>query len=151
TWVDQDFNAGTYQVMMRYFSSAGTPLTGIVPVTPPSSLNIDPDVAASNGSFVISWTHPSGATDDDIDAERFVVANDVPTGQGIFVVKSDANQEGASSVAMSPSGAFDIAYQRQFSGVDWDIFASQYSSSGSLLRGDIHINFDALFESDPSV
>jgi hypothetical protein len=142
---------GTWSVMMRYYSASGSPLTGITQVTARGSTDYYPDVAASNGSFVISWNHHTSPTNDDIWAERFVISGGVPHGQGIFSVNSDSNSESASSVAMSPGGRFDIVYERQFSGGDWDIFASQYGSGGNLLRSNIHINFDSNPEFNPSV
>ena len=51
---------------------------------------------------------------------------------------------------MSPDGSFDIAYQRQFSGNDWDILASQYNGSGGFLRS-VTVNVDSIDEEFPSV
>ena len=147
----ENFNAdGTSNIMMRYFSASGSPITGITRVSKPGSTDFSPDVAASNGSFVISWTHLLSATDLDIHAERFVISDGVPVGQGFFGVNTDTNLENASSVAMSPDGSFDIAYERQFSVEDWDIFANQYNGSGSFLRS-VAVNVDSNFESSPSV
>jgi hypothetical protein len=142
---------GTFSVMTRYFSASGTPLTGIIRVTASGSNDTQPDVAASDGSFVITWTHQASATNDNIQAERFVISGGVPQGQGIFTVIADANVEDAPSVAMAPDGQFDIVYERQFSGADWDIFASQYGGSGALVRGFRIINFDSNPEHNPSV
>ena len=150
TW--ENFNSdGTWSVMMRDDSAAGSPITGSTRVTAQGSTDYLPAVAASNGSFVISWDHHTSATNDDIWAERFVYSNGVPKGQGIFVVNGDANSEAYSSVAMTPGGKFDIVYERQYSGSDWDIFASQYGAAGNLIRGNIEINFDSNPEFTPSV
>ena len=116
-------------------------------------------MAASFNSFVISWTHRFSATDFGIDAERFVIpvtvsggviSAGVPVGQGIFGVNTDTNVEDHSSVAMSPDGIFVIAYERQFSGSDWDILASQYNGSGGFLRS-VTVNGDGNAEHNPSV
>jgi hypothetical protein len=150
TWLNR--NPGDiFSVMMRYYSASGTPLSGITRVTPAGSNDSQPDVAASDGSFIITWTHQASATNKDIQAERFAIAGGVPHGQGIFSVVSDANIADAPSVAMSPDGRFDIAYERQFSGADWDIFASQYDRTGALVRGFIFINFDSNPEHNPSI
>jgi hypothetical protein len=150
TWVNR--NPGdTFSVMTRSFSAAGAPLTGVTRVTAAGSNDTQPDVAAADGLFVITWTHQASATNDDIQAERFVISGGVPQGQGIFSVVSDANVEDAPSVAMSPDGRFDIAYERQFSGADWDIFASQYGITGAPLRSSIFINFDSNPEHNPSI
>jgi hypothetical protein len=141
---------GTQTVMMRYYSATGAPLTTSTPVTPAGESDFNPSVAASNGSFVISWTHLFSPTDGDIDAERFTVANNVPTGHGTFAVNDDTSIEDVSCVAMAPNGRFDIAYQR-YNGSDWDIWASQYGSSGNLLRGNISIDSDSNSGISPSI
>ena len=142
---------GTFSVMMRYYGAAEAPLTAITRVTPAGSNDTQPDVAASAGSFVATWTHQAGATNDDIQAERFAISGGVPHGQGIFNVVADANVEDAPSVAMAPDGLFDVAYERQWSGADWDIFASQYGGAGTLVRGGLFINFDSNPEHNPSI
>jgi hypothetical protein len=149
TWENRD-PGGASTVWMRYYSAAGTPLTGITRVTAVGSTNTQPDVAASDGSFVITWTHQVSTTNDDIRAERFVISGGVPQGQGVFAVVADGNIEDAPSVAMSPDGRFDIAYERQWLGADWDIFASQYDGTGTLVR-DVFINFDTNPEHNPSI
>jgi hypothetical protein len=152
TWEDLNPD-GTYNVMMRYFSASGAPLTNITRVSPKGSYDYDPDVAASNGSFVITWAHFAGANNGDIYAERFVVSNGVPQGQGIFLVNGDGNSEARPSVAMQQNGIFVIAYERQFTpgGSDWDILASQYDGSGVLVRGGLPINTDPSTELNPSI
>ena len=64
---------GTENIMMRYFSASGSPITDITRVSSSGSTDFNPDVAASFNSFVISWTHRFSATNFDIDAERFVI------------------------------------------------------------------------------
>jgi hypothetical protein len=140
----ENLNAdGTTSVLMSYYSAAGSPLTGITQVTPAGSEDSEPHVAASNGSFVIAWNHEVSSTTDNIWAERFVIAGGVPTGQGIFSVTSDTANEYGSCVAMAPNGRFDIAYERfNGPGSGGDILASQYSSTGILVRGNIPINVE---------
>jgi hypothetical protein len=150
TW--QNVNPdGTYSVMMRYYAATGAPLTGITQVTAAGSTDFNPDVAASDGSIVITWTHQFTTADHDIYAERFVTSGGVPQGQGIFSVNIDTNDEWTPSVAMSPDGRFDIVYGRQYSAYDADIFASQYDGNGALVRGFLPINFDGLYEAEPDV
>lgn len=152
TWENHNSN-GTENIMMRYFSASGSPITGIIQVSNLGSTDFNPDVAASNGSFVISWTHRLSATDFDIDAERFVISSaGVPVGRGIFGVNTDTNVEDHSSVAMSPNGSFDIAYERQFrsGSSDWDIYAQQYNGFGNFVRK-VAVNTDTNAEHNPSV
>jgi hypothetical protein len=150
TW--QNINRdGTDSVMMRYFAATGSPLTGITQLTAAGSTDFLPDVAASDGSIVVTWTHQFTSTDHDIYAERFVTSGGVPQAQGIFFVNIDTNDELGASVAMSPDGRFDIAYQRQFRGSDWDIMASQYNANGNLVWSLLPINFDGQPEYSPNV
>jgi hypothetical protein len=142
---------GTYSVMMRYFSANGSPLTGITQVTPAGSTDFLPDVAASDGSIVVTWVHQYTSTDHDIYAERFVTSGGVPQAQGVFFVNIDTNDELGPSVAMSPDGRFDIAYQRSYGANDWDIFASQYDGNGALVRLNLPINFDSQPEYSPNI
>src|SRR5262249_8758168 len=81
----------------------------------------------------------------------FAVSGGVPQAQGIFAVVADANIEDVPTIAMSATGRFDIAYERQFSGADWDIFASQYDGTGALVHGFIFVNFDSNPEHNPSI
>jgi hypothetical protein len=132
---------------MRYYNAAGSPVT---PITTVSTAGSHSDVAASNGSFVITWVHDVSATNPDIDAERFVITGGVPVAQGVFVVNGDANQEYYPAVAMAPDGRFAIAYARQYSGNDWDIYADQYDQYGTHLR-QVIVNADALLEDYPDI
>ena len=150
TWVDINSSASR-SVMMRYFDATGTPVTGITQLTAAGAYDFVPDVAASNGSLVVTWAHVYSGLDIDIYAERFVTSSGIPPAQGIFYVNVDTNYETAPSVAMSPDGRFDIAYERQYSANDYDIFASQYDANGSLVRGNIYINFDSNIEFRPMV
>jgi len=142
---------GTRSVMMRYFNASGAPVTGITQLSAAGSYDYEADVAASDGSFVVTWAHIFSQTDTDIWAERFVIVGGVPQAQGIFGVNTDTNHEATPSVAMSPDGRFDIAYERQYSANDYDIFASQYASTGVLLRSNLYINFDSNIEFRPMV
>jgi hypothetical protein len=152
TWQDSNTD-GTTSVMMRYFSAAGSPLTGITQVSDAGSQDYSPDVAASNGSLVITWAHAHSSTDDDIYAERYVISGGVPTSPTRIDVNTDGNVENAPSVAMSPDGRFDIVYERQFSSnsSNWDILGSQYDKNGTLLHGAVHINYDTKPEYESSV
>jgi hypothetical protein len=149
TWQNVD-SLGNSSIMMRYFDASGTP---IIPIATIASGHNDyqPAVAASNGSFVITWVHVYSTTDHDIYAERFVISSGVPLAQGTFGVNFDTNDEEAPSVAMAPDGRFDIAYMREYSSSDWDIFASQYAGNGSLIRSMIPINNDGNSEASPSI
>jgi hypothetical protein len=149
TW--QDVNSlGNSSIMMRFFDGSGNPITPITTVASGSN-DFQPDVAASNGSFAITWVHQYSTTDHDIYAERFVTTSGVPVAQGLIGVNFDTNDELAPNVAMAVDGRFDIVYERQYSGEDWDIYASQYAGNGTLIRSLIPINIDGYTESGPRI
>jgi hypothetical protein len=139
--------------MMRYYSASGAPLTPVTPVTPAGELDFNPSVAASNGEFVIAWTNQSNSAEayTNVEAERFTIGGGVPHGQVSFALTAGANYAGTPCVAMAPGGRFDIAYAQQFSGFDWNIYTSQYDSSGNLLHGGIGINTDSNPEAAPAI
>ena len=147
TWINS--TATRRDVEMRDFSAEGTALTGIVPVNS-NVVDYHPDVAASNGSFVITWSQRYSDSDFDIYAERFVISGGVPSPKGIFGVNADTAFEDFPSIAMSPSGAFDIAYQLKSSSGNNDIRMHQYNSSGVFLRG-VTVNGDGFDELHPDV
>jgi hypothetical protein len=149
TWTNLNAD-GTSAIMYRYYNSNGAALTPVRRLSPAGTQDFDSDVAATGAFFTISYTHTVSATNHDILAEQFIVSGTTVTPQGIFAVNNDANDEGRSSVAMSPSGRTTIAYQRQFSGSDWDILASQYNRA-VLVRRNILVNFDGVPEFNPSV
>jgi hypothetical protein len=154
TWEDVRPD-NTESIVMSYFSASGVSLTGPVPVFNVSDVGLSefsPDVAASDGSFVITWNQ-EGEGHADILAERFAIAGGVPQGQGVFTVKTSRNILDSPSVAMAPDGRFDIAYN--LSGASsiflLDVFVSQYGAAGNLVRGDIPINTDSSDEVAPSI
>ena len=71
------------------------PITGITQVSYSGSTDYQPDVAASNGSIVITWAHhySSERRITTSGAERFVISGGVPIAQGIFGVNVDTNFE----------------------------------------------------------
>src|SRR5262249_21726763 len=151
TW--EDFNSnGTASVWMNYFDASGVSLTGRVPVSNVGVREIDPDVAASDGSFVITWNR-DGLGRADILAERFAISGGVPQGQGIFTVTTSKQILEAQSGAMAPDGRFDIAYNQSSASnvLLLDIFASQYGATGNLVRSNIPINIDTFDKFPPSI
>ena len=67
------------------------------------------------------------------------MANGIVTHGADFVVVASAKDETSSSVAMAPSGAFDIVYHVSASSTDDDILLNRYSSSGALLASNVGV------------
>jgi hypothetical protein len=94
----------------------------------------DPDVAMdAGGNFVVSYTEQFNSTDRDIRAVRFdQFGNRI--GFVISTARTTQFDETRSSVAMSPDGRFDIAYEvGQHGGGDEVIHFARYSAAGALL------------------
>ena len=148
TWINPN---GTHRdVEMRYFDAVGTPRTEIARVNS-NAVDNHPDVAASNGSFVITWSQRWTDSDHDIYAERFMIGpNGLSYAKGIFGVNTDYANEDYPSVAMSPSGAFDIAYMLWVTSSRSTIFMNQYDGAGVFLHG-VTVNSDEFFKLQPDV
>src|SRR5262249_38635072 len=111
----------------------------------------DADVAVSNSSFVVSYTVDTTATNQDVRAHRFTVANGVVTDAGDFAVAASAKSESQASVAMAPNGAFDIVYTFAAAGNDDDIRLNRYSSTGALIAANVSITSTGAEERAPDI
>jgi hypothetical protein len=148
TWVDQVGSQSN--VFMREYNADGTPLTGKLAVTT-SGADGAPDVAASANSFVITFVHNKTATDSDVQAERFTYTNGLPVGQGLFTLPGfTTSVEYMPSVAMAPSGAYDVAYVHYVGGSNYDIWMDRYDGNGNF-QGLSYVNTDTNLEASPSV
>jgi hypothetical protein len=142
---------GDENVLARAFSASGSPRTAALTVAGTAKAEFDPDVAASNGSFVVAYTLASSGTNEDIHAHRYTVTGGVVTDVGDFTVVSSGSNESRSSVAMAPSGAFDVAYQFAFSATDDDIRLNRYSAAGSLLASGVVVSGSGALEQAPDI
>jgi hypothetical protein len=147
TWYDIESPSEAHVVYMREFNASGVAITGKTQVSSSTSgLDYFPKVAMSGNSFVIAYDHFVGGVDE-VAARRYTYSAGVPVGGGNFVVATNAI---APSVAMAPNGAFDIAYEFEFSSTDHDIDMALYQKSGAFLTT-VGVNTDTNYESAPSV
>ena len=124
---------GNSDVEARMYNSAGTPVTSIFAVANHPGPEYASDVAMDgNGNFVVSYTYDYSLTSTNQDIGAQLYNNSGRLLQFIPVATMPHN-ESRSSVAMAPSGAFDIAYQYQYSSTDDDIYLARYSPGCSLL------------------
>ena len=132
-------NSSVQYVQARAYSSNGT-------VRPGWSKDIDipggmePDVAMDkDGNFVIAYSVWRTAKDRNIEARKYR-ANGTLYGQdylstiGVAITPLDEHNP---SIACSPGGNFDIAYQADKGGGNTDVYLSRYSPSGGYGRLDI--------------
>jgi hypothetical protein len=85
----------------------------------------------AKGDFVVSYTRDTNNNNPDIFAKLYNTNDqllNVVTVAGTFL------DEDLSSVAMTPDGRFDVAYQVQVSNTYVEVMASRYTASGGLLE-----------------
>jgi hypothetical protein len=109
------------------------------------------DVAtASNqaGTRVAVWTHQYSTTDLDIYAQRY---NRLGTKIGAPIVVASASvNEFAADVAVDAQGWFYVAYTKQASSTNKDIYVARYNSSG-VYQGFTTVAASTKNEYDPSI
>jgi hypothetical protein len=153
-WENFYSTSGNADIMARYYSATGVDQTGPLTVAGSSKTEFNPDVAASNGSFVVSYTLNFSSTDQDVRAHRYTVSGGTVTDAGDFgVATTGAEDETSSSVAMAPDGSFDVAYQSTFNGngADHDILISRFSPTGAVLASATIVQNSSLDEQSPDV
>jgi len=139
--IDADF-AG---VFARRFDATGTAQGGDFRVNTYTSANqLSPDVAIdSAGNFVVTW-YSGAAQDGDsfgVFGQRYDAAG-VPQGTEFQVNTYTTNGQSLPSVAMSPAGAFVIAWASDYSqdGSGTGIFAQRYDAAGVAQGGEFRVN-----------
>lgn len=147
TWT-QRLASGDTNVVARRFDSNGTALGSVIQVGVGTFQESDPDVATDlAGNFVVSYTRNTNNNNPDIFAKRFNSAGQL---LNVVDVAITSRAETHSSVAMTPDGRFDVAWEEAFSSTDHDIKLGRYSPSGSLL-GLTPISLNTANDVSPSV
>jgi hypothetical protein len=82
------------------------------------------------GDFVVSYTRNTNNNNPDVFAKRYNGANQLLNVEDVAIT---SRAETFSSVAMSPDGRFDVAWEQAFSSTDHDIYLSRYNSAGGLV------------------
>ena len=107
TWT-QTLASGDTNVVARRFDSNGNAVGDVVQVGAGTFQESDPDVAMdAQGNFVVSYTRNTNNNNPDVFAKQYN-----SSGQLLHVVDvaTTSRAETHSSVAMTPDGRFDVAY-----------------------------------------
>lgn len=137
------YSNGTSDVQLRVFSSSGAQTAS----TTVSSSSVDTssgyglhdytsDVAFQGSRIVVAYNHYYSSSDSDVLARRYTYSSSTGlTHAGwVYVATTSTYDEYSPSIAMSPNGNFDVAYQRYDSSAsDSDVLLNRYSSGGGLL------------------
>jgi hypothetical protein len=133
-------------VFARQYDSKGK----LLKTTMVANNSFDPDVAVdADGNFVVSYTFNFSSTDEDVHARRY---NAVGTQLGFTSVASTGlYDESESSVALTPSGGFVVAFHRvdsESADPNLDLLLRRYDAQGKLLatNGTINVASSSLDE-----
>jgi hypothetical protein len=144
----QTQSGGDTNVVARRFNAAGIAQGDIVPVGVGTFKESDPDVAMdARGDFVVAYTRNTNNNNPDIFAKQY---NSIGQLLDVVSVATTAKAETHASVAMTPDGRFDVAWEEAFSSSDHDIKLNRYNASGGLL-GSNAISLSTAFDELPSV
>ena len=133
TWV-QTQPGGDTNVVAQRFNSAGAVVGGVVQVGAGTFKEHDPSVAMdAYGNFVVAYTRDTNYSNDntpDVFAKLYNTSNQL---LNVVNVAVTASADDHASVAMTPDGRFDVAWEHTFSTNDHDIYMNRYSAFGGLL------------------
>jgi len=128
----QFFPNGHSDVLAQKFNAAGATVGGVVPVAVGTFAQTSSSVAMdAKGDFVVSYTRDTNNNNPDIFAKLYNTNDQL---LNVVTVAGTSLDEDLSSVAMSPDGRFDVAYQVQVSSTHVEVMASRYTASGGLLE-----------------
>jgi hypothetical protein len=128
----QFFNNGTNPwVLAQKFNAAGVAVGNVVGVGVGTFAQTNSSVAMdANGDFVVSYTRNTNNTNPNIFAKLYNTNEQL---QNVVTVAGGSINANLSSVAMSPNGQFDVAWQQQQSNTSVVVMASRYTASGGPL------------------
>ncbi len=136
---------GHSNILAQKFNASGAPLGGVVPVAVGTFAQTSSSVAMdANGDFVVSYTRNTNNNNPDIFAKLYNTNDQL---LNVVTVAGSSLQENLSSVAMTPDGRFDVAYQVQLGSSDVALIADRYTASGGLLEQVVVANNGSLNES----
>ena len=130
TWT-QTQPGGDTNVVARRFDFNGNAVGGVVQVGAGTFKESDPDVAMdAQGNFVVSYTRNTNNNNPDVFAKRYNSSDQLLS---VVDVATTSRAETHSSVAMTPDGRFDVAWEETFRVTDHDIKLNRYNAFGGLL------------------
>jgi hypothetical protein len=124
--------SGGSDILAQKFNAAGAPVGAVVPVAvgtfPQTSSSVAMD---AQGDFVVSYTRDTNDNDPNIFAKLYNTNGQL---LNVVTVAGAPQDSDLSSVAMSPNGQFDVAWEVQFSRSSVEVMAARYTASGGLLQ-----------------
>jgi hypothetical protein len=122
---------GDTNVLAHRFNSLGGRVGTDVQVGVGTFKEHDPAVAMDEfGRFTVAYVRDTNNNNPDVFAKRFDINNNLIN---VFRVGTSSKAETHPSIAMTPQGSFDVAYQVQFSSYFDNVDVALYTAGGSPL------------------
>jgi hypothetical protein len=129
TWTQAQPNGDT-NVVARRFDPAGNPLGALIQVGAGTFKENNPNVAMNDaGSFTVAYVRDTTNNNPDVFAKQYDAFGNL---FNVINVATTSRAEFAPSIAMTPEGRFDVAWEDAFSTNDHDIRMNSYSATGGL-------------------
>ena len=131
TWTQIVPNKGIDILAQLDSTPSAAPVGGVVGVAVGTFEQTSSSVAMdAKGDFVVSYTRDTNNDNPDIFAKLYNTNGQL---LNVVSVATTSEDEDMSSIAMSPNGQFDVAWQVQ-SGASAEVMAARYTASGNLLE-----------------
>jgi hypothetical protein len=129
-WTQSPGNGGNSDVFAQKFNANGVAINGVVPVGTGTFAESQPSVAMdAAGDFVVAYTRDTNNTTPNVFAKVYNVNSQLLS---VTSVGGTKFRTAAPSVAMTPNGQFDVAFEF-FSTAATQVFAAQYAFNGAQL------------------
>ena len=140
--------SGDTNVVAQRFSSAGSRQGALIQVGAGTFKEHDSDVAMSaGGSFTVAYVRDTNNNNPDVFAKQYDAFGKL---LNVVNVAITSRAETSPSIAMTPDGRFDVAWEDAFSTNDHDIRMNTYAANG-ILTNTFAIAVESTFDFLPSV
>jgi hypothetical protein len=139
---------GDTNVVAQRFGSGGSRQGPVIPVGAGTFREHDSDVAMSaGGSFTVAYVRETNNNNPDVFAKQYDAFGNL---LNVVSVAVTSKAETSPSIAMTPDGRFDVAWEDAFSASDHDIRMNTYSANG-VLTNTFALAVGTTYEFTPSV
>jgi hypothetical protein len=147
SWTQGQPNGDTNVVAQRFYAN-GTPVGSLIQVGAGTFKEHESDVAlATSGLFTVAYVRDTNNNNPDVFAKQYGTSGAL---LNVVNVATTGRAETNPSIAMTPDGRFDVAWEDAFSTTNHDIRMNSYAANG-VLTNKFLISSTVTFDSEPSV
>jgi hypothetical protein len=151
SWTQGLSNGDSNVVARRFSFTTGAPLGGSVQVVQVGAGTFREHTSAvgmnDTGGFTVAYVRDTNNNNPDVFAKQYDFFGNL---LDVVNVATTSRAEGSPSIAMTPDGRFDVAWEDAFSSVDHDIRMNTFASNGALINT-FAIAVGTTYETSPSV